>query len=300
MLSSERRSRLSPCTRPSSDHLPAAGGLPRHGGPDGRDRGSPATTAPLRRPARLLAIGAVLGASSTCGRLPRRIEGTEAVPDGPWLAISRAACWSAARHPRSSPTSRGGAMPRSAPTPALGLARGRLARRGAPPWPACGPPRPPRRADRPLRAPAGVDLRPSASLGDLVGLNKECHGAAQGARRRDRAAPERRCDRLVARGDGIPLGVHIGALALPAGDGLAYVLAPQAYSDAWWAGTQLRAGQFAIPPSASRRASSARRQAAEIQREIEANFEGRARARRLARRARADGAPGAARGRSSG
>jgi EAL domain-containing protein (putative c-di-GMP-specific phosphodiesterase class I) len=39
----------------------------------------------------------------------------------------------------------------------------------------------------------------------------------------------------------------IAALALSAGDGLAYALSPQAYSDAWWASLTLRAGQFAIP-----------------------------------------------------
>jgi EAL domain-containing protein (putative c-di-GMP-specific phosphodiesterase class I) len=39
----------------------------------------------------------------------------------------------------------------------------------------------------------------------------------------------------------------IAALALSAGDGLAYVFAPQAYTDAWWASITLRAGQFAIP-----------------------------------------------------
>src|SRR5918995_3935406 len=39
----------------------------------------------------------------------------------------------------------------------------------------------------------------------------------------------------------------IAALALSAGDGLAYALSPQAYTDAWWASLTLRAGQFAIP-----------------------------------------------------
>ncbi len=39
----------------------------------------------------------------------------------------------------------------------------------------------------------------------------------------------------------------IAALALSAGDGLAYVLSTQAYSDAWWASLTLRAGQFAVP-----------------------------------------------------
>ena len=39
----------------------------------------------------------------------------------------------------------------------------------------------------------------------------------------------------------------IAALGLSAGDGLAYLFAPQAYSDAWWASLTLRAGQFAIP-----------------------------------------------------
>ena len=39
----------------------------------------------------------------------------------------------------------------------------------------------------------------------------------------------------------------IAALALSAGDGLAYVFAAHAYSDAWWASLTLRAGQFAIP-----------------------------------------------------
>jgi EAL domain-containing protein (putative c-di-GMP-specific phosphodiesterase class I) len=39
----------------------------------------------------------------------------------------------------------------------------------------------------------------------------------------------------------------IAALALSAADGLAYVFATQAYSDAWWASITLRAGQFAIP-----------------------------------------------------
>jgi EAL domain-containing protein (putative c-di-GMP-specific phosphodiesterase class I) len=39
----------------------------------------------------------------------------------------------------------------------------------------------------------------------------------------------------------------IAALGLSAGEGLAYVFAPEAYSDAWWASLTLRAGQFAIP-----------------------------------------------------
>ena len=39
----------------------------------------------------------------------------------------------------------------------------------------------------------------------------------------------------------------IAALALSAGDGLAYIVSTQAYSDAWWASLTLRAGQFAIP-----------------------------------------------------
>jgi len=39
----------------------------------------------------------------------------------------------------------------------------------------------------------------------------------------------------------------IAALALSAGDGLAYLFAERAYSDAWWASITLRAGQFAIP-----------------------------------------------------
>ena len=39
----------------------------------------------------------------------------------------------------------------------------------------------------------------------------------------------------------------IAALALSAGDGLAYVFAAHAYSDAWWASITLRAAQFAIP-----------------------------------------------------
>jgi EAL domain-containing protein (putative c-di-GMP-specific phosphodiesterase class I)/MFS family permease len=39
----------------------------------------------------------------------------------------------------------------------------------------------------------------------------------------------------------------IAALALSAADGLAYVFAAQAYSEAWWASLALRAGQFAIP-----------------------------------------------------
>jgi hypothetical protein len=39
----------------------------------------------------------------------------------------------------------------------------------------------------------------------------------------------------------------IAALALSAGDMLAYTLSTQAYSDAWWASLTLRAGQFAIP-----------------------------------------------------
>ena len=50
--------------------------------------------------------------------------------------------------------------------------------------------------------------------------------------------------------DGVPAWgamCMIAALGLSAGDGLAYVFAPQAYSDAWWASLTLRAGQFAIP-----------------------------------------------------
>jgi EAL domain-containing protein (putative c-di-GMP-specific phosphodiesterase class I) len=39
----------------------------------------------------------------------------------------------------------------------------------------------------------------------------------------------------------------IAALALSAGDGLAYVFAAHTYSEAWWASLTLRAGQFAIP-----------------------------------------------------
>jgi EAL domain-containing protein (putative c-di-GMP-specific phosphodiesterase class I) len=50
--------------------------------------------------------------------------------------------------------------------------------------------------------------------------------------------------------DGLPAWgamCMIAALALSAGEGLAYVLSPQAYTDAWWASITLRAGQFAIP-----------------------------------------------------
>jgi len=66
----------------------------------------------------------------------------------------------------------------------------------------------------------------------------------------------------------------IAALALSAGDGLAYALSPQAYSDAWWASLTLRAGQFAIPSVGLVMgfvglADKLR----EFQREIEANFE---------------------------
>jgi len=66
----------------------------------------------------------------------------------------------------------------------------------------------------------------------------------------------------------------IAALGLSAGDGLAYVFAPQAYSDAWWASLTLRAGQFAIPSVGLVMgfvglADKLR----EIQVEIEANFE---------------------------
>jgi EAL domain-containing protein (putative c-di-GMP-specific phosphodiesterase class I) len=66
----------------------------------------------------------------------------------------------------------------------------------------------------------------------------------------------------------------IAALALSAGDGLAYVFAPYAYSDAWWASITLRAGQFAIPSVGLVMgfvglADKLR----EIQIEIEANFE---------------------------
>ncbi|HET8950003.1 MAG TPA: EAL domain-containing protein [Solirubrobacteraceae bacterium] len=65
----------------------------------------------------------------------------------------------------------------------------------------------------------------------------------------------------------------IAALGLSAGDGLAYVFAPQAYSDAWWASLTLRAGQFAIPSVGLVMgfvglADKLR----EIQEEIEANF----------------------------
>jgi EAL domain-containing protein (putative c-di-GMP-specific phosphodiesterase class I) len=66
----------------------------------------------------------------------------------------------------------------------------------------------------------------------------------------------------------------IAALALSAGDALAYALSPQAYSDAWWASLTLRAGQFAIPSVGLVMgfvglADKLR----EFQREIEANFE---------------------------
>ena len=65
----------------------------------------------------------------------------------------------------------------------------------------------------------------------------------------------------------------IAALYLSAADGLAYVFATQAYSDAWWASTTLRAGQFAVPAVGLvigfvGFADKLR----EIQREIEANF----------------------------
>ena len=85
-------------------------------------------------------------------------------------------------------------------------------------------------------------------------------------------------DRLVARARTArpPWGAMcmIAALALSAGDGLAYVFAPQAYSDAWWASLTLRAGQFAIPSVGLVMgfvglADKLR----EIQHEIEANFE---------------------------
>ena len=77
--------------------------------------------------------------------------------------------------------------------------------------------------------------------------------------------------------DGVPAWgamCMIAALALSAGDGLAYIFAPQAYSDAWWASITLRAGQFAIPSVGLVMgfvglADKLR----EIQLEIEANFE---------------------------
>jgi EAL domain-containing protein (putative c-di-GMP-specific phosphodiesterase class I) len=50
--------------------------------------------------------------------------------------------------------------------------------------------------------------------------------------------------------DGVPMWgamCMIALLALSAGDGLGYVFAPHAYSDAWWTSITLRAGQFAIP-----------------------------------------------------
>jgi EAL domain-containing protein (putative c-di-GMP-specific phosphodiesterase class I) len=66
----------------------------------------------------------------------------------------------------------------------------------------------------------------------------------------------------------------IATLALSAGDGLAYALSPQAYSDAWWASLTLRAGQFAIPSVGlvmgfAGLADKLR----EFQSEIQANFE---------------------------
>ncbi len=77
--------------------------------------------------------------------------------------------------------------------------------------------------------------------------------------------------------DGAPMWgamCMIAALALSAGDALAFAFAPQAYSDAWWASLTLRAGQFAIPSVGLVMgfvglADKLR----EFQREIQANFE---------------------------
>ena len=65
----------------------------------------------------------------------------------------------------------------------------------------------------------------------------------------------------------------IAALYLSAADGLAYVFATQAYSDAWWASTTLRAGQFAIPAVGLVIGFvGLADKLSELQQEIEANF----------------------------
>jgi EAL domain-containing protein (putative c-di-GMP-specific phosphodiesterase class I) len=77
--------------------------------------------------------------------------------------------------------------------------------------------------------------------------------------------------------DGVPAWgamCMIGALGLSAGDGLAYALSPQAYSDAWWASLTLRAGQFAIPSVGLVMGFvGLADKLLEFQRDIEANFE---------------------------
>ena len=66
----------------------------------------------------------------------------------------------------------------------------------------------------------------------------------------------------------------IAALALSAGEGLAYVLSPEAYTDAWWASITLRGGQFAIPSVGLVMGFvGLADRLLELQREIESNFE---------------------------
>jgi EAL domain-containing protein (putative c-di-GMP-specific phosphodiesterase class I) len=89
-----------------------------------------------------------------------------------------------------------------------------------------------------------------APLGDLVGLDNEYTGLLKALVAVVFVAQAGAAVAWWRAEDGFPAWgamCMIAALALSAGDLLAYAFAPQAYSDAWWASLTLRAGQFAIP-----------------------------------------------------
>ena len=138
-------------------------------------------------------------------------------------------------------------------------------------------------------------------LGDLVTLDNQYSGALKAIvavivlATAGAAVAWWRCE------DGAPAWgamCMIAALALSAGEGLAYIFATEAYTGAWWASLTLRAGQFAIPSVGLVMgfvglADKLR----EFQLEIEANFEAdRERAAREEELGRRPGAPRAARG----
>lgn len=113
-------------------------------------------------------------------------------------------------------------------------------------------------------------------LGDLVGLDNAYTGLLKLLVAVILAATAGAAIAWWRGEDGIPAWgamCMIAALALSAGDALAYALSPQAYTDAWWASLTLRAGQFAIPSvGLTMGFVGLADKLREFQHEIEANF----------------------------